>query len=175
MSSRSNRASAGTFSDRPVERSSITHTVFPLARRRSTIWDPMKPAPPVTTTRDRRPEDSGAPLQPFVRPATARLAAMRPECAAAAASSGEGRRGSSVQRPEQVEPSPKESGQERQQPGHADAEQDLEPGVVDGGVSGVPKRADHSKAARGVAAETQKGILPQDWQSKGPIVEPPRA
>src|SRR5437667_3211706 len=89
MSSRSNRASAGTFSDRPVERSSITHTVFPLARRRSTIWDPMKPAPPVTTTRDRRPEDSGAPLQAFVRPATARLAAMRPEFAAAAASSGE--------------------------------------------------------------------------------------
>src|SRR5215470_3296905 len=37
------------FSGRPVEKSSSTSTEWPSARRRSTTWLPMNPAPPVTT------------------------------------------------------------------------------------------------------------------------------
>src|SRR4051812_10584168 len=35
----------------PPLRSSITHTLAPSARRASTRWEPIKPAPPVTRTR----------------------------------------------------------------------------------------------------------------------------
>ena len=38
-----------TFSRRPVEKSSRTLTRAPAARRASTMWEPMNPAPPVTS------------------------------------------------------------------------------------------------------------------------------
>ncbi len=45
------RAAGLTFSRRPVLRSSSTVTSSPRATRASTTWDPMKPAPPVTSAR----------------------------------------------------------------------------------------------------------------------------
>src|SRR5690348_12571744 len=41
---------AGRLARRPVDRSSITVTTSPAWRYASTTWEPMKPAPPVTTT-----------------------------------------------------------------------------------------------------------------------------
>src|SRR5687768_10378765 len=41
-------ATSARFSQVPVERSSTTVTSCPLARRRRTRLEPMKPAPPVT-------------------------------------------------------------------------------------------------------------------------------
>src|ERR1035437_4278417 len=40
------------FSRLAVERSSMTTTVLPSASRRSTRWEPIKPAPPVTKTNE---------------------------------------------------------------------------------------------------------------------------
>src|SRR5439155_619927 len=51
ISSRWSRASGGTLLADPVDRSSTTHTPWPSATRRSTMWEPMNPAPPVTSTR----------------------------------------------------------------------------------------------------------------------------
>ncbi len=45
-----NSAASGTFSRRPLDRSSNTVTANPLARYTSATWDPMNPAPPVTNT-----------------------------------------------------------------------------------------------------------------------------
>src|SRR5262249_10359420 len=50
-SPRTNRAAAGTFSRSPVARLSITATSCASASRRSTMCEPMKPAPPVTRIR----------------------------------------------------------------------------------------------------------------------------
>ena len=38
------------FARLPVEKLSRTTTRWPASMNRSTVWDPMKPAPPVTTT-----------------------------------------------------------------------------------------------------------------------------
>src|SRR6185503_5067936 len=55
--------SASRFYDRPVERSSRMQTSFPSRSRRSAMWDPMKPAPPVTTYRsiESEPPDAASP------------------------------------------------------------------------------------------------------------------
>src|SRR5258705_54241 len=47
ISTRSNCGPGGMLPADPVERSSTTQTVRPLATRRSTIWEPMNPAPPL--------------------------------------------------------------------------------------------------------------------------------
>src|SRR5689334_9651745 len=49
------RASGGTASRRPIERSSSTVTSRPRASSARTRWWPMKPAPPVTRARRNRP------------------------------------------------------------------------------------------------------------------------
>src|SRR6476646_5794378 len=53
MSRTSSRAPSGTFSRRPLERSSTTVTSSPRARSASATCEPMKPAPPVTIARTR--------------------------------------------------------------------------------------------------------------------------
>src|SRR5205085_3195827 len=50
ISSTSSAAAGGTRSGSPVERSSTTTTRVSPARSASATWDPIKPAPPVTTT-----------------------------------------------------------------------------------------------------------------------------
>src|SRR6266404_4169282 len=47
-------ATARRFSALPVEKSSITTTVFPSAKSRSTRCEPMNPAPPVTKIKEDR-------------------------------------------------------------------------------------------------------------------------
>ena len=59
MSKRRSSAAEGTFSSRPAERSSITSTAAPSARNASATCEPMKPAPPVTTTRPGLPGTCG--------------------------------------------------------------------------------------------------------------------
>ena len=54
MSATCSGTSPGTCSRRPEERSSTTDTSSPRASSASTRWDPMKPAPPVTSARMRR-------------------------------------------------------------------------------------------------------------------------
>src|SRR5689334_11698317 len=55
---------------RPDARSSSTATSSPLASRASTTWEPMKPAPPVTSTRI--PEDLMARVSAHVDDAAGR-------------------------------------------------------------------------------------------------------
>src|SRR5262245_17206719 len=87
----------GRFSSRPVKRSSSTVTRAPSRRRRRTRLAPMKPAPPVTSTRafsigimdgkspggsvaqaepqvDERPQDAPAVLETHLRRAAAMIA-----------------------------------------------------------------------------------------------------
>src|SRR4051794_37345627 len=58
MSRCSNAAPSGTFFLFPVERSSTTSTWSPRAENAAATCEPMKPAPPVTTTRTRRSSSS---------------------------------------------------------------------------------------------------------------------
>src|SRR5579875_2474149 len=59
MSTTSSCAASGTFSARPVDRSSTTTTSQLSARRYSAMCDPMNPAPPVTMA-TRRPRSNPA-------------------------------------------------------------------------------------------------------------------
>src|SRR3989442_9191370 len=54
MSASCTRTPAATFSRFPLEKSSSTCTSSQPASNASTTWEPMKPAPPVTTARTRR-------------------------------------------------------------------------------------------------------------------------
>ena len=54
------------FDALPVDRSSTTSTSSPLASSRSTMWEPTKPAPPVTMTRIRHPRSVVAKYSPPV-------------------------------------------------------------------------------------------------------------
>ena len=51
MSARTNRAPRGTFVIMPVDKSSSTVTSSPASTYAAATCDPMKPAPPVTSTR----------------------------------------------------------------------------------------------------------------------------
>src|SRR6187401_3099905 len=55
---------AGTFSRRPLEKSSAMRTRSPRAINRSTMWEPMKPAPPVTRYNDKSDGSFACPTAP---------------------------------------------------------------------------------------------------------------